>query len=66
MSTTTTPPNTERTAPLPQPRSREQAVQQMYDAEVALHCAKQSHVEAWIEAAYRRLHEALEAYAVAS
>ena len=59
-------PPTEPATSLTEPWSREDAVQKMYDAEVALHCARQSHVEVWIEAAYRRLHEAIEAYAVAS
>ncbi|MDQ1732397.1 MAG: hypothetical protein QOK10_2556 [Pseudonocardiales bacterium] len=65
MSTTPAP-NIERSAAPTHPWSREDAVQKMYDAEVALHCAKQSQVQAWVDAAYRRLHEALDAYALAS
>jgi hypothetical protein len=36
-----------------------QAARQMYDAETALHTARQSGVGAWISAAYRRLSEAI-------
>jgi hypothetical protein len=35
------------------------AAHRMYDAEVALHAARQAHMDAWISAAYRRLHEAI-------
>ncbi len=35
------------------------AERSMYDAEVALHAAHQSHVGAWITAAGDRLHEAI-------
>ena len=38
------------------------AATRMYDAEVALHAARQSHVDSWVEAAYDRLHEAVEDY----
>jgi len=37
----------------------------LYDAEVALHIARQSHVDAWIRAAADRLHEAVLAHSVA-
>ena len=38
------------------------AATRMYDAEVALHAARQSHVDSWVAAAYGRLHEAVEDY----
>jgi hypothetical protein len=38
------------------------AAKRLYEAEVALHCARQSHVDAWIAAAADRLHDAIEAY----
>jgi hypothetical protein len=38
------------------------AATRMYDAEVALHAARQSHVDSWVAAAYDRLHEAVEDY----
>jgi hypothetical protein len=44
----------------------ESAAKRMYDAEVALHCARQTHVDAWIAAAYEQLHVAVEAYVAAS
>jgi hypothetical protein len=31
----------------------------MYDAETALHAARQTHVDAWIAAAYDHLHAAI-------
>jgi hypothetical protein len=31
----------------------------MYEAEVALHAARQAHVDQWVAAAYDRLHEAV-------
>lgn len=34
----------------------------LYDAECAVHIAHQSHVDAWIDAASNRLHEALDRY----
>ncbi len=37
----------------------EEAARHLYDAEVALHIAHQSHVDAWITAAADRLHDAL-------
>jgi hypothetical protein len=45
--------------------SREKAAKRMYDAEVALHHARQTHVDAWIAAAYERLHEAIEVHIAA-
>jgi hypothetical protein len=38
------------------------AAKRLNDAEAALHAARQSRVDAWILAAYDRLHEACEAY----
>ena len=35
------------------------AARRLYDAEVALHIARQAGVTAWIAAAYDRLHEAI-------
>jgi hypothetical protein len=35
------------------------AARRLYDAEVALHIARQTGVTAWISAAYDRLHEAI-------
>jgi hypothetical protein len=32
----------------------------LYDAENALHAARQTHIDAWIDAAYGRLHAAVE------
>ena len=37
----------------------------LYDAEVALHAAHTSHVDAWIAAAADRLHEAVQAHLAA-
>ena len=34
----------------------------LYDAETALHVARQTGVDAWVAAAYDRLHEAVVAY----
>jgi hypothetical protein len=34
----------------------------LYDAETALHAARQTHVDAWIAAAGDRLHDAVSAY----
>jgi hypothetical protein len=36
--------------------------QRLYDAETALHAAQQTHVDAWVAAAYDRLHEAVLAH----
>jgi hypothetical protein len=41
------------------------AARRLYDAEIALHIARQSGVDAWISAAYDRLHEAIAAHAAA-
>jgi hypothetical protein len=38
------------------------AASRLYDAEVALHLAHSSHVDAWIQAASDRLHEAVVAH----
>ena len=35
------------------------AAQHLYDAECALHVANQTHVDTWIAAAARRLHESV-------
>ena len=35
------------------------AADRMYRAECALHAARQAHVDAWVAAAYDRLHEAI-------
>ena len=37
----------------------ELAAQHLYDAEVALHIARQTGVDAWVKAAADRLHEAI-------
>jgi hypothetical protein len=44
------------------PSACELAARRMYDAEVALHYARQSNVDAWVEAAYGRLHDAIVAH----
>jgi hypothetical protein len=41
------------------------AARRMYEAEVALHIARQTGVDAWIGAAYDRLHEAIAAHTAA-
>lgn len=38
------------------------AARRLYDAEIALHIARSSGVDAWIAAASDRLHEAVEAH----
>jgi hypothetical protein len=38
---------------------RRRAANALYDAEVALHIARQTHVDEWIAAAADRLHEAI-------
>ena len=43
----------------------QQAATRLYDAEVALHHARQTHVDEWISAASERLHTAVEAYLAA-
>jgi hypothetical protein len=44
-------------------RDVELAARHLYDAEVALHIAHQTRVDAWISAAADRLHDALVAHA---
>jgi hypothetical protein len=41
------------------------AARRMYDAEVALHAARQAHVDEWVAAAYGRLHDAIEDHTAA-
>jgi hypothetical protein len=41
------------------------AARRLYDAEIALHIARQTRVDAWISAAYDRLHEAIAAHTAA-
>lgn len=43
-------------------RNCDHASRQLYDAEFALHIARQSGVDDWIKAAAERLHEAIVAY----
>lgn len=43
-----------------------QAASHLYDAEVALHHAHQSHVDAWVTAAYDKLHEAIAAHTLSA
>jgi len=43
----------------PSRRALAEAAQRVYDAEIALHIARQAGVDQWITAAYDRLHEAL-------
>jgi hypothetical protein len=42
-----------------------EAARRLYDAEVALHIARQTGVAAWISAAYDRLHEAIAGHTAA-
>lgn len=42
--------------------SRADTGRKLYEAELALHCAHQTGVDAWIAAASDRLHEAVRAY----
>ena len=42
------------------------AARRLYDAETALHAARQTHVDAWIAAAGDRLHDAVTAYLAAA
>jgi hypothetical protein len=44
----------------------EDVARRLYDAEIALHHARQTDVDAWIAAAYDRLHQAVEAYVAAA
>lgn len=41
------------------------AARHMYEAEIILHDARQSHIDAWVAAAYDRLHEAILEHATA-
>lgn len=41
------------------------AAHRLYDAETALHAARQTHIDAWIAAAGDRLHDAVSAYLAA-
>jgi hypothetical protein len=41
------------------------AATRMYCAEVALHTARQAHVDTWVTAAYTRLHEAISEHTAA-
>jgi hypothetical protein len=43
----------------------EEATRRLYDAETALHAARQTHIDAWIAAAGDRLHDAVSAYLAA-
>jgi hypothetical protein len=43
-----------------------EAARRLYDAEIALHIARQTGVGAWISAAYDRLHEAVVAHNAAT
>jgi hypothetical protein len=45
--------------------ARDRAAHRMYDAEVALHIARQTGVDAWVSAAYNRLHEAIAQHSAA-
>lgn len=38
------------------------AARRVYDAETVLHAARQARIDAWISAAYERLHDAIEDY----
>ena len=42
------------------------AATRLYDAEIALHIARQTRVDAWVAAAYDRLHEAVCAHRAAA
>lgn len=45
---------------------RDNAARALYDAEVALHAARQTQVDEWIRAASDRLHEAVLRYEAAN
>jgi hypothetical protein len=64
---TTTSPSSDPTAELPAALTEacQQAAEREYDAECALHAARQSHVDPWIAAAADRLHEAVQAHIAA-
>ena len=46
--------------------ARDHAAHALYQAELALHDAHQTHVDQWIGAAYDRLHAAIARYTAAS
>ena len=46
--------------------ARDNAAQALYQAEVAVHDAHQTHVDQWIGAAHDRLHAAVALYSAAS
>ena len=56
---TTTPGSTLQ---IPTETAQAYAARNLYDAETALHAASQSGVDAWITAAYDRLHDAITSY----
>lgn len=58
----TTTPGTESAAAA---RDRSARASHLYDAECALHAARQTHVDAWIAVAAERLHEAVVGYLAA-
>jgi hypothetical protein len=41
------------------------AARRLFDAETALHAARQTHVDRWVTAASNKLHEAVVAYVAA-
>ncbi len=43
----------------------EEAARQLYDAESVLHTAREAHIDAWIAAAYDKLHAAVESHLAA-
>jgi hypothetical protein len=45
--------------------ARELAARKLYEAEVAVHDAHQTHVDCWIQAAHDRLHTAVTRYLAA-
>jgi hypothetical protein len=53
------------TAPAPTADPLAVAATRLYDAEFALHAARQTGVDAWIVAAYDKLHAALAAHTAA-
>jgi hypothetical protein len=53
------PPAGEPVTAAAQPEPHEQAVHKCHEAEIALHEARQTHVDEWIRAAADKLHEAL-------
>jgi hypothetical protein len=65
MITTASGASTTRTAGRPDGDALLRAEQRMYDAETALHAARQTQVDAWISAAYDQLHVAIVAHSAA-